>query len=328
MVQMKSPEFYGKYDVLRKALKDVGAIQEMSESSSPLSGVWSNSNNFDWPGKDPDLSEDFGTIFITPEYGSTIGWTIKEGRNVSRDFASDSSALIINEAAAKYMGVKDPVGMEVTWGTDKLRIIGVVSDMIVESPYTPVRQAFYLLSFDNVNWINLKLNPDKSAHESIAAIESTFKKILPTVPFDYKFADTEYASKFDAEERIGKLAGVFAILAIIISCLGLFGLASFVAEQRTKEIGIRKVLGASVTQLWKMLSSEFVILVVVSCLVASPIAYYFLSGWLDEYEYHTKITWWIFAAAGAGALVVTLLTVSFQSIKAALMNPVKSLRSE
>ncbi len=178
------------------------------------------------------------------------------------------------------------------------------------------------------SWINLKLNPAKSAKESIAKIEAAFKKFVPTAPFDYKFADDEYAKKFDAEERIGKLAGFFTILAVLISCLGLFGLSSFVAEQRTKEIGVRKVLGASVVNLWRMLSKDFVFLVIISCVIAAPIAWYFLHNWLQKYNYRTPISWWVFVAAFAGALIITLLTVSFQSIKAALMNPVKSLRSE
>ena len=148
------------------------------------------------------------------------------------------------------------------------------------------------------------------------------------MPFDYKFADDEYALKFAREERIGKLASVFAVLAIAISCLGLFGLASFVAEQRTKEIGIRKVVGASVFNLWKMLSKDFVVLVLLACFIAIPIAYYFLSNWLEKYEYRIQISWWVFVVTSIAALAITLLTVSYQAIKAALMNPVKSLRSE
>ncbi len=328
MIQMKSADFYGKYDALRSTLKDAGAIEEMSESSSPMTDIWSTSNGFDWKGKDPNQTQDFGIIFMTPEYGKTIGWTVKEGRNISREFLADTSAVILNEAAVKYMGIQDPLGMEMTWDSDKLHVIGVVKDMITESPYKPVRQTIYVLNYNHVSWMNLKLNPDKSAHESIALVGSIFRKIIPSAPFDYKFVDDEYAYKFDDEERIGKLASVFASLAISISCLGLFGLASFVAEQRTKEIGIRKVLGASISNLWRMLSMDFVVLVVISCLFAIPIAYYFLKNWLLKYEYHTEMGWWIFAVSTGGALGITLLTVSYQAIKAALANPVNSLRSE
>jgi putative ABC transport system permease protein len=224
--------------------------------------------------------------------------------------------------------VKDPVGMEITWGPAKLHVIGVVKDVIAQSPYFPVRQAIYLLGYESMNWINLRLNPDKNAAESLALVESVFRKIIPNVPFDYKFVDEEFAQKFSSEVRVGKLSSIFAILAVVISCLGLFGLASFVAEQRTKEIGIRKVLGASVASLWRMLSRDFVILVIVACLVATPIAWYMLSDWLKQYEYRTEISWWIFAAAIGGALLITLATVSYQAIRAAIANPVKSLKSE
>ncbi|WP_353721641.1 FtsX-like permease family protein [Dyadobacter sp. 676] len=160
------------------------------------------------------------------------------------------------------------------------------------------------------------------------AIEKVFRKLVPAAPFEYKFADVEYDAKFRAEERIGKLAGFFAALAVLISCLGLFGLASFTAEQRTREIGIRKVLGASVTALWGMLSKDFVSLVAVASLIAAPLAWYSMSEWLENYQYRTEISWWIFAAAGLGALVLTLATVSCQAIKAACSDPVKSLKTE
>ena len=162
----------------------------------------------------------------------------------------------------------------------------------------------------------------------MSKIESVLKEVVPTALFDYKFVDEEYARKFSQEERIGKLSGIFSILAILISCLGLFGLASFVAEQRTKEIGIRKVMGATVSGIWQMLSKDFVVLVIISCIIAIPIAIYFMGGWLQKYQYRTTISWWIFLVTGIGAMVITLLTVSFQAVKAALMNPVKSLRSE
>jgi len=332
MIMMKTPDFYGKFDLLRNELKGSGAIVELAESSSPLTEVWSNSGGFSWEGKDPNLDTDFANISVTHEFGKTVGWKFKEGRDFSRDFSTDSLGLVINEAAVKFMGIKNPVGKTVTWGTGKnaqnFTIVGVIKDMLMQSPYKPVKQAFYFLSSHNVNWITLKLNPNKSTSESISQIEATFKKYIPSAPFDYKFADEEFANKFKTEERIGKLALFFAALAIFISCLGLFGLASFVAEQRTKEIGIRKVLGATVLNLWTLLSKDFLILVIVSLLTATPLAYYFMHNWLQKYEYRTDISWWIFAFAGLGAIAITVLTVSFQAIKAALANPVKSLRTE
>jgi ABC-type antimicrobial peptide transport system permease subunit len=332
MVQMKSPDFAGKYDLLRNELKNAGAIEEMAESSSPLTGVWSNNGGFNWEGKDPVLQADFATIWITHDFGKTVGWKIKEGRDFSRDFSTDSSAVIINEAAVTFMGLANPLGKTIRWGDavhgKDFKIIGVSENLLMESPFKAVKQTIHLISYENVGWIELKLNPRHSISESIAGIEAVFKKYLPDVPFDYQFADQEYARKFSSEERIGKLSTIFASLAVFISCLGLFGLASFMAEQRTKEIGIRKVLGASVSHLWQMLSKDFVILVIISCLVAVPIAYYFMIQWLEKYDYRTEISWWVFAATGIGALMITLMTVSYQAIKAALMNPVKSLRSE
>ncbi|GAB3494821.1 ABC transporter permease [Spirosoma knui] len=335
MIQMMSPAFYGKYDVLKTELKNAGVIQEMAESSSPMTGVWSNSSGFSWPGKDPSLDDDFSTVWVTHDFGKTVGWQFKEGRDFSRKFTTDSLAVIINESAVKFMGIKNPIGTVVKWGRDDapdkpgyFTIIGVIKDVLAESPYEPVKQAIYFLDYENVNWIALKINPSRSASESMAVIEATFKKHIPSAPFEYKFANEEFGKKFASEERFGKLAGGFALLAVLISCLGLFGLASFVAEQRTKEIGVRKVLGASVLNLWSLLSKDFVVLVIISCFLASPIAYYYLGKWLQEYTYRTEMSWWIFAASGMGALLITLLTVSYQSIKAAVMNPVKSLRTE
>jgi putative ABC transport system permease protein len=328
MILMKSPDFRGKFDALRNELKNSGATAEVSASQSPLTAIWNNNGGFDWKGKDPALTSDFATIKTTHEYGKTINWVIKEGRDFSRDHSTDSSAIILNEAAVKFMDVKDPVGMEITWGPDKLHVIGVVEDVLTQSPYFPVKQAVYLLNYESVNWINLRLNPDKSAAESMALVESVFKKIIPNVPFDYKFVGLEFAQKFSSEVRVGKLASIFAVLAVAISCLGLFGLASFVAEQRTKEIGIRKILGASVGNLWRTLTKDFVILVIVACLVATPLAWYLFSDWLSHYEYRIKISWWIFAVAVAGVLLITLATVSYQAIRAAIINPVDSLKSE
>lgn len=332
MVEMNSPDYANKLDLLRAELTGNGAITQIAESSSPVTDVWSNNGGISWPGKDPNQDADFATIWVSHDFGKTVGWQFTAGRDLSKDFLTDSAAIVLNEAAVKFMGIKDPVGTLIQWGEGEharnYHVIGVIKDMVMQSPYEPVKQSMYLLNKYNANWLNLKLNPKQSAQASIAKIEAAFKKYIPSAPFDYKFADDVYDKKFTAEERVGKLAGCFAILAILISCLGLFGLSSFVAEQRTKEIGVRKVLGASVVNLWQMLSKDFVILVLISCVIAGPLAWYYLHSWLEKYSYRTPISIWVFAAAFAGALIITVLTVSFQSIKAALMNPVKSLRSE
>ena len=316
------------YEAVRAELKSVSAIEEMTASTSPLTGTWTTNGGFDWEGKDPSLAVDFPNNAVSHEYGQTVGWTLKAGRDFSRAFATDSAAFIINEAAAEFFGFPEPVGKIVRWNDKPHQIIGVVQNLLAESPYEPVRPSLFHLASERENLLILRLNRHLSPKDALARAERVFKKYTPDVPFAYNFVDEEYARKFSNEERIGKLATFFAVLAIFISCLGLFGLASFVAEQRTKEIGIRKVLGASVPNLWGLLSKDFLGLVLLSCVIASPLAWYGMRQWIGKYEYRTDIPWWVFGAAATGALLVTLLTVSYQAIRAARANPVKSLRSE
>jgi ABC-type antimicrobial peptide transport system permease subunit len=329
-----SQDFEGKYDLMRSEFLASNAIVEMSSSSSPTTRIWSNRSGFSWEGKPEGFQEEFAWTVVSPEYAKSLNLKIIEGRDFSREFASDSLAVLINETAKKYLGIQDPVGkfLKDDYDTDPnsgLKIIGVVEDMIAQSPYEPVKQGLY--AFDRFNYssyYNLRLNPEKSASENISIIERVFKEHFPDIPFEYEFVDEQYGEKFASEERIGTLSGIFTALAILISCLGLFGLTSFVAEQRTKEIGVRKVLGASVFNVWNMLSKDFLKLVVISSFIAIPIAYYVMNGWLQEYPYRVILKWWIFALAIIGAMLVTVLTVSFQAFKAAKANPVKSLRSE
>lgn len=326
--QMNTPEIYGHYDALRADLLQCGGVEDMAESLSPTTEIWSNQIGFSWKGKDSKADPLFCIEAVTHDFGPTVGWKIKEGRDFSRSFPSDTGMLILNEAAVKLTGFKNPVGEIIHWNDKDRKVIGVVNDMIMQSPYVPVQPTVYFLEYNWANVITMRLKSNLTAKEAIARIGPVFKKHNPSSPFEYQFIDEEYAEKFADEEKIGNLATVFAVLAIFISCLGLFGLASFVAEQRTKEIGVRKVLGASVFGLWKMLSKDFVVLVVISCVIAIPISWYGLHAWLQDFEYRTEIQIWIFVVAIVGALAVTLLTVSFQAIKAALTNPVKSLRTE
>ena len=198
----------------------------------------------------------------------------------------------------------------------------------MESPYKRVQPSIFLLSYQGVNIINIRIKATAPLSKALVKIENVFKKYDPESSFEYQFTDEEYARKFGDEEHIANLSTVFAVLAIFISCLGLFGLASFMAEQRKKEIGVRKVLGASVLNVWNLLSKDFVMLVAISFLIAVPVSYYFMYNWLQNYSYRTQLSWWIFIAAGIGLLLITLLVVSFQAIKAAIANPVKSLRTE
>jgi putative ABC transport system permease protein len=331
---IKTTEIMKRFDVLRDELLQTRAVEEIAASESDVTSTFTTNSGFDWKDKNPDMAEEFVTVGVTHDFGKAIGWQIKEGNDFSKDLASDSSGFIVNEAAVNYMGFANPVGEVMRWGGNgEWKIIGVVKDMVTQSPYSAVRPMIFFLksqriSFIQFSTINIRLSPSANAAEALAIIEPIFKKYDPANAFEYKFADQEFGKKFSEEKRIGQLAFVFAALAIFISCLGLFGLASFVAEQRTKEIGIRKVLGASAAQLWQLLSRDFVVLVIISCVVAIPVSFYFMNNWLLQYQYRITISWPIFAIASVGALLITLLTVSFQAIKAALMNPVNSLRSE
>jgi putative ABC transport system permease protein len=326
-VEMKTDEIHDHFDAVRNDLLKSGAIVEMAESASPLTAVNSDNSGLKWRDKDPALQDDFGTVPISPEFGKTAGWKIIDGRDLSKNILSDSSAMIVNEAAVKFMGLKHPIGETINWYKD-FKIIGVIKDMVMESPYEPIQPTLFYMVRNPGALVDIRINPKMSAHEALGEIEKSFKQYAPGSPFDYKFTDDEYARKFSNEERIGKLAGFFTLLAIFISCMGLFGMASFMAEQRTKEIGVRKVLGASVFSLWQLMSKDFVILVSISLLVAIPTAYYFMHGWLQDYKYRADLSWWIFGLTAIGAITITLLTVSYQSIRAATMNPVKSLKTE
>lgn len=329
-IPMKTEEVKKHYEAFRNDLLATGTISEVSRSECMVTDMYWSDGGLEWQGKDPDMQVNVYRGAVDYEFGKTVGWKIKEGRDFSRDFASDSTAMILNEAAVDYMGLENPVGeMVKLYDGRDYTVIGVVEDLVSQSLYDPVKQTYYVIDrFNRFEFINVKINAQASASKTLEEIEQNFKRHNTATPFEYTFADEQFANKFALEARIGKLAGIFAALAVFISCLGLFGLAAFVAEQRTKEMGIRKVLGASVPQLWQLLSKDFVVLVMLSCLIAIPVAWYFLYGWLQNYEYRTELSWWIFAASALGALIITLLTVSFQAIKAALMNPVKSLRSE
>lgn len=327
-VQMTTPEIYQNYRTLQQQLMNSGVVESVSTTQGPLTNLWAWEGGFQWKDQLPGEENGFAVVGVEPNYGSTVKWQILQGRDFSKDFATDSFGIVLNEAAVKHMRLKNPVGETVTWKNQNYKVLGVVKNVIMGSPYEPVpRTVFYILK-EGGNFVNVKLKPNVAVADAMKKISALFLQYNPAAPFEYSFADDDYARKFGMEERIGKLATFFATLAILISCLGLFGLASFLAEQRTKEIGIRKVLGASAFNVWRMLSRDFVILVLLSCCIATPVAWHFLHQWLMKYEYRTEITWWVFVSVGAGALFIALLTVSYQATKAALANPVKSLRSE
>jgi ABC-type antimicrobial peptide transport system permease subunit len=325
---VNTPDLNGKYDVLRSELLRTGAVEDMSQSSSPVTGVWSNQIGFEWEGKDPNTLPIFGIVACTHDFGNTVNWNVLEGRDFSRDFATDTSSLILNEAAKAYIGIEDIVGKTIQWDDDPYQVIGIVENMVMESPYKPIKPTIFTLNYDWANVINIRLKPGMPVQDALSSVEGVFKELNPGSPFDYQFVDENFEAKFRAEQRIGKLASVFAILAIFISCLGLLGLSAYVAEQRSKEIGIRKVLGASVSSVVALLSKDFLILVLIALLIATPLAWWAMNDWLQDYDYRIQVPWLVFAVTGFGALLIALLTVSSQAIKAAIANPVKAIRTE
>ncbi len=329
-IPLQTEDINKHFAVVRDELLMSGKVSAVSESESPVTETYITNSGMQWRGKDPNLQEEFVSMAVTTDFGKTVGWEIKEGRDFSADFPGDSTTFIVNEAAVKFMGLKHPVGEIVNWGDNgKYTIIGVLKNMITRSPYENIRPTlFYLPRWHSLTFMNIRISPKTNSGEALPKIAAVLKHYDPAAPFVYRFEDEEYGKKFSNEERIGKLSSGFAILAIFISCLGLFGMASFMAEQRVKEIGVRKVLGASVFNLWRLLSKDFVSLVFISLFIAIPLAYYFMNQWLRSYEYREGISWWIFGVTALAALIITLATVSYQSIKAALANPVKSLKAE
>jgi putative ABC transport system permease protein len=333
-VDIINQELSRHYNLIRQELLKSGAVVNIAASSSPTTAVYNNQSGFDWPGKDPNMNPSFAVFWGAHDFGATIGWQFVAGRDFSRDFPSDSAAIVLNETAVKYMGLKNPVGARVkNIYSDRsdpyYHVIGVIRDMVMESPYGPPKQSIFMLGdSDRMNVITVKLNPNKSTAEVLPVIGSVFRKYNPGAPFEYNFTDEQYAQKFALEDRVGKLASFFTIFAIFISCLGLFGMASFMAEQRIKEIGVRKVLGASVVHLWGLLSRDFLGLVGLSFFIALPLAWYVMSGWLQQYQYRVTISAWVFVLTVVLALLITLATVSWQAIRAAMANPVRSLRTE
>jgi putative ABC transport system permease protein len=315
---------------LRNELLATEMVTSICKTNSPPSDIWSNNSGWEWKGSETnDKTVIFSTIATSYDYIKTMGIKLKEGRDFSREFATDSMAVMLNEAAVKRMGLKNPVGEIVRWNGSERHVVGIIPNMTLQSPFRVVEPLTVVFAKDWVSFINLRINPNVSSSDAIKRIAPIFNKYNPGFPFDYKFADSEYAKKFNYEELIGNLSAIVSLLAIFISCLGLFGLASFMAEQRTKEIGIRKVLGASVATLWGLLSKDFVLLVVISFLIAAPISYYGMSVWLEDYKsYSIKIQPWVFVSVLVLLICITLLTVSYKAIRAALVNPVKSLRSE
>ena len=317
-----------QFNALRDDLLRTRVVTNMAEASVAATESPEAGRGVSWQGLDTTSQPSFTGVLITADYGHTMGWELIAGRDFLPTYATDSDKAIINQSAAMLMGFAQPLGKPIKAYGGRYTIIGIVKDMVIASPFQRVRPGLFLLAPDkSLNDIILRLQPTIPMRPALTAIEKVFRKYNPASPFDYRFVDSDYAQKFADEERIDGLARAFTILAIFISALGLFGLAAYTAERRAKEIGIRKVLGASVQGLAGLLSKEFLQLVAISCLIAFPIAWWAMKGWLDGYEYRTSIQWWVFAVAGVLALAVALMTVSFQAIRVAMANPDRSLRA-
>jgi len=312
-------------------LKQPGIKYVSSAQSNPLE-VGSSTSGVRWPGKDTTKLILFSSNPITYDYIKTMGIQLVEGRDFSTEYGLDTMNYLVNEAAAKKIGYKDPVGKELTMWGDKGMIVGLMKDYHHNSLHVPIEPLIlrlHKMSWGGNYWGNVIVRTEKGkTKQAIASMEKLYKQFNPGFPFKYYFTDDEIANRYKAEYTVSKLSRYFAFLAIFISCLGLFGLVTFTAEQRTKEIGIRKVLGASVTGIVGMLSKDFLTLVVIAAVIAFPVAWLAMHRWLNDFAYRINIGWWVFVIAGVIALLIALLTISFQSIKAAIANPVKSLRTE
>lgn len=318
------------YELIKNELLNTGAATAVAQTSAPITESWGDSWGFTWDGStEADKKLDFNLYSADQDFVTAIGTKIIDGRGIDiRTYKTDSLACLLNEAAVKSMRLKDPVGKIIHAGNDSIHVVGIVKDFILGTPYEPVKQMIIVGPAFGYNVINFKLNPRPTISASLQKAEAVFKKYNPQYPFNIRFYDQEYDLKFQDEKQTGKLAGLFAGLTVFIACLGLLGLATYMAETRIKEIGIRKVLGASVQNITTLLSKDFLNLVLISFLIASPLAWIAMNKWLASYTYRVSISWWVFAAAGFMSAAIAIITVSFQAIKAALANPVKSLRSE
>ena len=321
------------FQLIKNDLLKSGAVLSVTKSANPITQRWSDGWGYIWPGStESDKKLDFVRLGTDADLVKTIGIQLLEGRDINiYQYPNDTTSVLLNEAAVKAMRLKNPIGQQVRREGDHVwTIVGVVKDFILESPFEKKVNPMMIVGpgGDFFQIIHMKLNPANPAKENIARAQKVFAQYNPQYPFDYVFADESYARKFQQEQRTGVLAGLFAGLTIFISCLGLFALATYMAENRIKEIGVRKVLGASVFSITTLLSKDFLKLVIISLLIASPAAWWAMNKWLENYSYHITIQWWVFAGAGLLSVLIAIATVSYQSVKAAVANPVKSLRTE
>jgi hypothetical protein len=317
-----------KYQLFREGVSRITGVTDVTRISNDLVGMDNGTGGVEWEGKAPNYRPQFVQASVGYDFARTLKLSFAAGRDFSRDFATDSVGYILNESALAKTGLKDPVGKPLTFWRKKGTIIGILKDFHFNSLHDPIKPLVLRLA-DNETYGNamVRIQAGKTK-EVLSELERLCHGLNPAFPFSYRFADEQYQQLYKSEAMVHRLANCFAGLAIFISCLGLLGLAMFTAEQRTKEFGIRKVLGATVSGLFALLSTDFLVLVSIAFLVAAPVSWWVMHGWLQNFAYHIELSWWIFLLAGVMALLIALLTVSVQALKVATANPVKSLRTE
>ena len=315
------------FAVIKNELMQTGIISAVNRSFSPITSIWWKAPAPDWDGKPAGAELIVASMATDIDYTKTMGVKVTQGKDFTGTPA-DSSNMLINQAAVKAMQLKNPIGTQLRYGSNKYTVIGVTNDVVMESPFKPVDPMLVYFDPNNANAINIRLKDQVKPQQALKSIEPIFRKYDPAYPFDYKFVDEEFGRKFLTEELISKITNIFAGLAIFICCIGLAGLASFTIEKRVREIGIRKVMGATLQQLLMLISKDFLKLVLIAFVIATPLAWWFMNDWLEKYPYRINISIWLFIAVGLLILLLTLIVVSLNTMKAAISNPVKSLRTE
>ncbi|GAB3907447.1 ABC transporter permease [Mucilaginibacter boryungensis] len=316
---------------IQQDMLNTGYVDHVALADHPTLYDGNNTSSYTWEAKPAGSVVLISRRYVTPEFMSTLHMKLLEGRNLTIADTTNESGIVITQSLEKLMGKGSAIGKVIRHEGNKTAstVVGVVNDYVYGNMYGKSDPVVFLsLPLDHANYMYIHFKPGSDVEKVVASIQSVMKKDNPAFPFNYRFLDTEFNKLFTGEMLVSKLSRVFATLAIIISCLGLFGLAAYTAERRTKEIGIRKVLGASVSGITGLLSKDFLQLVIVSCVLAFPVAYYMMHNWLSSYRYRIDMQWWVFGMAGLAAIIIALVTISFQSIKAAIANPVKSLRNE
>lgn len=321
-------ELIGRYELFKEQARNVRGVQDVSKMRNSPTFIEHHTDDIDWPGRNRDFIVNFADVVVGYDFLKTMHLQLQEGCDFSKAFGTDSVAFLLNETAVQKMGLKNPVGQSISWGQKRGTVIGVLKDFHFTSIHDPIEPLIIRVD-DRWNWGTILVRVQAGmTRETVAALEKICHDLNPKYPFTYQFSDLEYTKLYRSEQVVNKLSNLFAFLAIFISCLGLFGLASFTAEQRIKEIGVRKVLGASMADIVELLASNLLKPVVIAILIAFPVAWYAMYQWLDDFAYRVKLEWWVFAVAGIITIGIALLTISFQSIKAAVMTPVASLRTE